>query len=114
MLCYIDECQVPHYCLEQLTADYISKANLNWYGKPQFPIYQDFIDKDFDILIDFSQKETSALQTILSLSKAKFIVGFLPEFKQLYDLFLNFDLQKNDYNTLLQHIEKYTKQLIGK
>ena len=30
---YVNEKEVPFYCLPQLTADYFCNANLNWFGK---------------------------------------------------------------------------------
>ena len=31
---YINEKEVPFFCLQQLSADYFSNKHLNWYGNP--------------------------------------------------------------------------------
>ncbi len=109
---YHNNKQVPYYCLEQLTADYFCNKNLNWYGKPSFPQLHDFLQKDFDIVIDFSKKHTQPIEYILALSHAKFIIGIQKEHKQWYDLYI--DTTSNDWPYLLKQIDYYTKQLTGK
>jgi hypothetical protein len=110
---YIDEKMVPHYCLQQLTADYFCKKNLNWYGKPDFVQMNDFLKKDFDILIDFSDTPFPAIQYVLAQSQAKLIIGTLPEFKEYYDLYIQIEDPTNKYE-ILNNIQLYTKKLYGK
>ena len=108
---YIDSKAVPFYCLTQLTADYFCQKDLNWYGKPTVVQVYDFMDMDFDMLIDFSHGQYSPLQLICQLSKAKFITGSNPYHTDLYDLHISGDVMDN--RSLLNTIDKYSRNLIG-
>ena len=110
---YIDESKVPYFCLPQLSADYFSKKLLNWYGKPDFVQLNDFVNKDFDILIDFSRNDLSPLQYILAVSKAKLIVGANEYAKDLYDIFIH-DEARLDPLRLLKIIHNYLLKFTGK
>ncbi|PKP21123.1 MAG: hypothetical protein CVU04_02430 [Bacteroidetes bacterium HGW-Bacteroidetes-20] len=110
---YIDDKIVPHFCLQQLTADYFCKKSLNWFGKPDFVQMNDFLKKDFDILIDFSDASLPAIQYVLAQSHAKFIIGTIPESKEYYDLFIQIEDPNNKYE-ILNNIQLYTKKLYGK
>jgi hypothetical protein len=112
LMAYIDEKNVPYYCLQQLSADYFSKKNLNWYGKPDFIQLQDFIKKDFDILIDFSRNDLSPLQYILSVSNAKLLIGANPFSQNLYDIYIH-DETNSDHLNLLKIIHNYLLKLTG-
>ncbi len=54
---------------------FFSKKNITWYGKPRNIKYKEFIDKQFDILIDISMAQIITMQYLVGLSKAKFKVG---------------------------------------
>lgn len=110
---YVDGRSVPYYCLQQLSADYFSKKNLNWYGKPDFIQLNDFINTDFDILIDFSHNDLPPLQYILSTSKAKLIIGANKHAQNLYDMFIKSDIEM-DHIELLKTIHNYLLKLTGK
>lgn len=109
---YIDDKLVPFYCLQQLTADFFCYKDLNWYSRPEKVQIKDFINTEFDILIDFSHENYPALQAILELSHAHFIVGGASCKAKHYDLLINTP-EKLSHQGLLTHIECYTKQLAG-
>jgi hypothetical protein len=110
---YIDEKKVPYYCLPQLSADYFSKQNLNWFGKPNFIQLTDFVKKDFDILIDFTRKDLPPLHYILSTSNAKLIIGANEYAQDYYDIFIK-DTSRWNYIILLKNIHNYLLKLTGK
>ena len=109
---YINQKEVPYYCLQQLSVDYFSNKNLNWYGKPDFPQLHDFIKKDFDILIDFSRNDLLPLRYILTASNAKLIVGANEYVQELYDVFIK-DEANIDSLKLLETIHNYLIKLTG-
>jgi hypothetical protein len=110
---YIDERNVPYFCLPQLSADYFAKKQLNWYGKPDFTQLNDFLNKDFDTLIDFSKNNLYPLQYILSVSKAKLIIGANEYAQDLYDIFIH-DEAEMSHLRLLKIIHNYLQKLTGK
>jgi len=109
---YIDKKEVPYFCLPQLSADYFSKKNLNWYGKPDFVQLNDFLDKDFDMLIDFSRNNLPPLRYILSTTNAKLLIGTNEYTQDLYDIFIHDDT-KFDYHKFLEIIQNYLLKLTG-
>jgi hypothetical protein len=112
LLGYIDQKEVPYFCLPQLSTDYFSKKNLNGYGKPNFPQLKDFVNYDFDILIDFSRNDLSPLRYVLTVSKAKLIVGANKHLESLYDIFIN-DKHNLDNLSLLKTMHSYLLKLTG-
>lgn len=108
---YINEKEVPFYCLQQLSADYFCNKHLNWFGNPTMVQVQDFIQKDFDILIDFNYRYNSPIRAILAQSNAKFIVGREKTNSTFYDLFI--DKSPKDNQTYLKEIYTYTQMLTG-
>ncbi|MCQ2284086.1 MAG: hypothetical protein MJZ57_04210 [Bacteroidales bacterium] len=108
---YINEKEVPFYCLPQLTADYFCNSNLNWYGKPNMVQINDFAKMEFDMLIDFNYRYNAAVESILAMTRAKFVVGQTPENKDHYDLFI--DQKDKDYRKFVEAIDKYTDKLTG-
>lgn len=111
---YIDDTLVPFYCLQQLTADFFCRKNLNWYGKPNFIQLNDFLEKKFDILIDFTVNPLPPIQYCLQLSQAKFIVGSSIYNKNIYDLFIDNSNVNSNNLELLKNIRLYTSKLSGK
>ena len=108
---YVNDKEVPFYCLPQLTADYFSQKHLNWYGIPNMVQIQDFLKEDYDLLIDFNYRPQLPIRAILSLSHAKFIVGREPESQCFYDLFI--DSVKTNYLKYLEAVSIYTEKLTG-
>lgn len=111
MVAYIDDKTVPYYCLEQLTADYFCQKDLNWYGKPIMVQINDFMNIDFDMLIDFTKVSLLPVQTILSLSHAKMIVGANTHYRHDYDLFID-DPDLNEQE-IFKYINLYSSKLTG-
>jgi len=112
LMAYIDERNVPYFCLPQLSADYFSKKQLNWYGKPDFVQLHDFLNRDFDILIDFSRNNLPPLQYILATSKAKLLVGANGYAQHLYDIYFHDETESNHLQ-LLKIIHNYLHKLSG-
>ena len=109
---YIDDKNVPFYCLQQLSADYFCNKDLNWYGKPEKGQIIDFMDIDFDILIDFSHEAYPPLQVIMALSKAHLIIGSVQENAPFYDILINSEYGFSN-TELLHHVDTYTHKLSG-
>jgi len=110
---YIDERKVPYYCLQQLTADFFSKNELTWYGKPNFAQLHDFVNKDFDILIDLSRNDLAPLRYVLSATNAKLLTGANNYAQDMYDIFFQ-DEEKMDNLRLIKLIHDYLLKLTGK
>ena len=109
---YIDQKEVPYYCLPQLSADFFARKNLNCYGKPNLPQLDDFAKKDFDILIDFSRNDLAPVRYILAVSQAKLIVGANEYAENLYDVYIKDEFHLDNLK-LLKTIHNYLIKLTG-
>jgi len=109
---YVDGKNVPFYCLQQLTADFFCNKDLNWYGKPEKVQINDYLKREFDLLIDFTHDVNEPIRTILTLSNAKCLAGANRNNEDMYDLFI--DSQSDlSHKELLDQIQLYTEQLTG-
>lgn len=76
--------------LPKLSFDFFSKRDINWFYKPVHTQVKDFIEKEFDILIDLSMSDNFPLKYIAGLSNALCRVGkFSEENKDYYDLMID-------------------------
>jgi hypothetical protein len=82
----------PHYCYPRLMFDYITKRNINWFHKPSGEKISDFMNKDFDILLNIDTTDNPSLTYATALSKAKFKVGIYAEKnKDYFDFMIALD-----------------------
>jgi hypothetical protein len=82
----------PHYCYPRLMFDYITKRNINWFYKPSGDKINDFINNDFDILLNIDTTNNPSLTYATALSKAKLKVGIYSEKnKDYFDLMISLD-----------------------
>ena len=88
---FVNDNKIPDNYLYYKGFTFFSKKNLNWHFKPNDKDVDKFIDKQFDILIDFSLENYYPVQYIVGLSKAKFKVGRLSEKNNYYDLMIDIE-----------------------
>ena len=72
---YYDQKELPPDVNPKLEFDFITKKDLNLRLEPKSVVSQNFIEEDFDILIDTSAEEDVIMQYLTHYSKAKFKVG---------------------------------------
>ena len=76
--------------LPKLSYDFFSKRDLTWFYKPIHNQVKDFIEKEFDLLIDLSLHDNFPLKYISGLSKALFRVGKFSEINaEYYDMMID-------------------------
>lgn len=111
MLAFFAGKEVPNSYLANPKLKLFTKRELNWYRKPCVPHVDEFIDKEFDILIDLSMEELFPLKWIATLSKSKFKVGNLSYYGTPNDMIINLK-PNNDIEYLLSQVIHYL-QLIN-
>ena len=72
---YIEDKEIPHFCYPKIAYDYFTLNDLNWFLKPSNTFVADFLNMEFDMLIDLSIDSCFSVQYIAGISKAKFKVG---------------------------------------
>ena len=98
--------EIPQSFLLRKNVKVFTKKELNWYFRPKQPVIEEFINNDFDILIDLSLNEIFPLRWISTLSKAKFKVGSLGYYGNPNDLTISLKNEKNE-EYLISQIKHY-------
>ncbi len=92
--------------LPKISYDFFSKRDLTWFYKPIHTQVKDFIEKEFDLLIDLSLHDSFPLKYIAGLSKALLRVGkFSEENTDYYDLLIDMKqtTTSDEYLGQIQH-----------
>ena len=104
--------------LPKISYDFFSNRDLTWFYKPIHTQVRDFIEKEFDLLIDLSQNDSFPLKYISGLSRALLRVGkFSEENTAYYDLMIDMKptMTSEDYLGQIQHyltiINSHAKRL---
>jgi hypothetical protein len=104
---YLNQKMTPHYCMPKLAYDFYSVKDLNWYYKPNNNFVKDFIEEEFDIVIDLNLNENLSSKYISGVSKAKFKVGIYDERNSdYYDMMIKVE-DKNNLNEFIKQILHY-------
>jgi len=67
---------IPHYCIPQLTRQFICKSDLNIIGIPNKATLNDLLDEETDLLISLDMEQDPVLQYLAAMSLSKFKVGY--------------------------------------
>ena len=101
---------IPDMVFSKLEFDYFTKKDLNWYFKPMPGFVDQFIDEEFDILIDLNLDLAFPLQYISELSKAKFKIGKFQEGNTHYDFMIDVPEDKG-IKYFLRNLDLYIQQI---
>jgi hypothetical protein len=93
--------------LPKLSYDFFSTRDMNWFYRPAKEKVTDFIQKDFDLLIDLDLKDSLPLKYICGLSMSLCRVGrFSEENTSCYDLMLDVN-PSTPLNEFIRQITHY-------
>ncbi|MCK5822924.1 MAG: hypothetical protein KAG95_02910 [Bacteroidales bacterium] len=94
--------------------NYFSLNDLNCFYKPKSVVVDEFINNDFDILIDLSLNDKCfPVKYINALSKAKFKVGKFYETPNYFDFMINID-GNNNLKFFIEQIKNYLTMINNK
>ena len=91
--------------MPMLQFDFFFLKDLNWYYKPQNYIIKNFIEKDYDILINLCDSRCIPIKYLAGSSRARFKVGKYEEKLDLYDMMIN--VKGNTIDELINEIYHY-------
>ena len=94
---------------EANTEGMFGNADFGWFGTIKNPLVQQFIQTDFDLLINYSPSSNLYIDTLVLLSKASFKVSHAGINDDFYDLVVATGLK--DVATLNQEAKKYLQIL---
>ncbi len=93
---FVDKKDLPQMQFAKLGLDFFTRRDLNWYMVPKGSVVTNFINTEFDILINLCSGRNFPLQYISALSKAKFRIGTFTEGNtSFYDLLIDLKGDKN-------------------
>ena len=99
--------EIPLYADNTLNFNYILNKEVNWFNYPKNKHVRDFVNMEFDLLInlDFSGNET--LNFIVNTSQAHLKVGLNNENKDVELDFMLEGIENDDLNIFLKEILRY-------
>lgn len=90
VVCYTDLKTIPYYFVPKISQDILTIKDINWRFQPQKPFVKEFINTEYDILIDLSLDDYLPLLYCAALSNAGLKVGrYKEEHQLLYDLMIH-------------------------
>jgi hypothetical protein len=106
---YVQLKKMPDYSFPKLTYEFCNSKSFSWNQKPKLQSINDFINQDYDILIDLSPTGFFHLKYLMAQSPAHFKVGrYADKYVQLYDLMLQVD-DNNPLSEVINHTFFYLK-----
>jgi hypothetical protein len=108
---YFNSKEIPALTYSKLEYDFFSNKELNKIGKPTSPIIKNFIEEEYDLLLDLNVHDHFPLKYIAALSKAHFKVGKYNENDtEIYDMMIDADNTKT-VKYFLRQIDTYINML---
>ncbi len=87
--------EIPVLTYFKLEYDFFSIKDLNWMGIPNSVVAKNFMDEEYDLLIDLNVHDHFSLKYISALSKAAFKVGKYNENDiEIFDMMIDADNTK--------------------
>lgn len=103
--------RVPVFYIPKLSYDLLLPRNIDFLYRPSTPFVNEFIQTEFDMLIDLSNPDNFTLHYIATLSRAHFKLGRRIDDRPLpYDLMIDTSTEISSQQ-LLEQIVYYTNTL---
>ena len=109
---FVDANELSYCHTPKLQYDFFYKKDLNWYYKPENYIINNFIKKEYDILINLCDSGVIPIKYLVASSIARFKIGIYEENYEIYDLMIS--LKEDSSTQRLMHEIKHYINLINK
>lgn len=104
---FFNQKEIPPMTYSKLEYDFFSAKELNWHNFPTSIYVKNFLEDEFDVLLDLNIYNHLPLKYISTLSKAKFKVGKKSdENNSTFDLMIEIDETKS-LKYFLRNIDTY-------
>lgn len=103
---YVNSKQLSYCHIPKLQYDFFYQKDLNWYYKPQNYIINNFIKKEYDILINLCDSSVIPVKYLVASSLAHFKIGIHEEGYEIYDLMMSLKKDKT-IEKLINEIKHY-------
>lgn len=109
---YVNSKQLSFHHTPKLQYDFFYQKDLNWYYKPQNYIIDNFVKKEYDILINLCDSSIIPIKYLVASSIAHFKIGIHEQNYEIYDLMIS--LKDDKSMEKLMHEIKHYINLINK
>ena len=109
---YVNAKQLSYCHIPKLQYDFFYQKDLNWYYKPHNYIIDNFIKKEYDILINLCDVSCIPIKYLVASSLAHFKIGEQEKGYEIYDLMIS--LKEDKSMDKLMHEIKHCINLINK
>jgi hypothetical protein len=106
VLGFVDSKQMIDHYLYRKGFEFFTRNHLNWFDKPENEAVTEFINEEFDILINLNLEHNYPIKYILSLSKAKFKVGRLTDQHKYMDFMIDIESEKEAMREIQSELKK--------
>ena len=90
---------------------YLHKQNLNFFNLPKKEPLREYLEKEFDIVINLCITNNVYLHYMSAITNAKLKIGpYNPEFQSCYDLMINVE-DDTDMNSFVSSVDTYLKMI---
>jgi hypothetical protein len=104
---YVESKRLTGQFLPKLSYDFIYPSGLSWNYRPTSAAARDFIDNEYDILLDLSTEDYLPMMFMTGLSKARFKAGMESQLRSSYlDLMIKLG-EKDGLDELIRQIDHY-------
>jgi len=108
---YVESKRLTGQFLPKLSYDFLYPSGLRWDYKPVSTAAKDFIESEYDILMDLSTKDLLPLLFITGMSKAKFKAGMQSKARSGYlDLMIKMG-EEDGLDELIKQINHYLSMI---
>lgn len=107
---FVEMKEIPQEYVLKKGFNFFCLKDLNWYFKPEPDFVEEFISRDFDLLINLSIDNVFPVDYIFALSNARFKTGKYTEGYEFADL--SIDIKKSgDIDYLIMQISHYLSEI---
>lgn len=90
---------------------FINKTHLNWIYLPKPAEVEEFVNQEFDILIDLTQENIVPVKYLVASSKAKFKIGrYSEDNHDFFDFMISLN-EKQNVKDFLDQVNHYLQQI---
>ncbi len=90
MIGFFPEKIIPNFFIQKLKIDIFTKKDTNLLGFPKSEVVREFIEHDFDLLIDLTVDDILPIEYISGMSRAGFKAGrYRDEMVKVFDLMIS-------------------------
>ena len=108
---YYDNIELPPMRFSKLGLDFFTRKDLNYFFKPVTSIVRNFIEREFDILIDLHTANSIPFRYVTALSRAKFKIGkYEKSAIRFYDMMIS-TTDNIQLPQFIQQVDTYLHQL---